>query len=664
MNEDKLMEQIKQSANSCEIPETLKPEYIEETLNKKSKWKVWRKRIYAVGGAAAAVLIIILLAVAVPTELVDQQEVSSDAAMAVQEDASDEQLVVGARDLDTVYQQAEDYEAVYQAIESTLTVDEADTAEIEDSSSSWSSSAKAETEAQSSADDMATGGTSDFSTTNLQVEDVDEGDVVKTDGDYLYIIHENRLVRIIKINGAEMEETAVINLDEDQSQESIQEIYLTGNTLNIISQGYKNGLEQKEEDTYYIDYRPITSVYTYDLSNPENPKLTGQVSQDGNYNTSRKTGDHIYLFTDYYNYSVYESGGDSGYSPKDVIPLVNDSMLEPADIYLPVQPQDSSYMVISSISMENPDEIVDKKAIMGSASQFYITTENIYIQSSNWRASFDNTSIAKFHFEAGKITGESAGLVRGTITDSFAINEYNGYLRVLTSSWSDDEVNYVYVLDEQMNITGKIEGLAQGETIYSARFMGKTGYFVTYQQVDPLFSVDFSDPANPKILGELKITGFSEYLHFYGQDQLLGIGWETDPDNGAELGLKLSMFDISDPENIKEVNKTVIENIDSFPGEYNYKALTVSPEKNIIGFVTTSYGNWSTGYSYMVFSYSEENGFENELAYTFAGTDYYGGSSENARGVYAGTTFYVVKGSEIMAFDMNDDYKKIGELIK
>ena len=94
--------------------------------------------------------------------------------------------------------------------------------------------------------------------------------------------------------------------------------------------------------------------------------------------------------------------------------------------------------------------------------------------------------------------------------------------------------------------------------------MEDTGYFVTYKNVDPLFSVDLSDPENPRILGELKVTGFSSYLHFYGEDRLLGIGSETDPDTGASKGIKLSMFDISDPANVTEIAKYVIEDTYSF----------------------------------------------------------------------------------------------------
>ena len=319
-------------------------------------------------------------------------------------------------------------------------------------------------------------------------------------------------------------------------------------------------------------------------------------------------------------------------------------------------------MLITSVNENKPDQIADQKAILESASRFYVSTENIYLERENWESGSTQTAIARFSFSQGKIKGESAGVVNGAVTDDFATNEYDGFLRVLTTQWNDSgsQTNNVYVLDQNMEIVGKIDNLAEDESIYSARFMGNTGYFVTYRQVDPLFSVDFSDPAHPKILGELKVSGFSEYLHFYGENRLLGIGWETDPETGATKGLKLSMFDVSDPADVKEVDKLVIKNIDYFPGEYNYKALTVSPEKNVIGLAASSYESSGTVNSYMVFSYDEKEGFLTDLTYGLQE----GGnvSAEEVRGVYADDTFYVADGNNVTAFNMGKGYEKIAEL--
>ena len=170
------------------------------------------------------------------------------------------------------------------------------------------------------------------------------------------------------------------------------------------------------------------------------------------------------------------------------------------------------------------------------------------------------TEIAKFHYKDGRITGVAAGSVKGYLNDSFSLNEYDGTLRVVSTYYDEmwEEWNALYILDEKLQQLSAIEDLAQGETIRSARFFGTTGYFVTFRQTDPLFSVDLSDPENPKVLGELKISGFSSYLHFYGENLLLGIGYEADENTGSTTGLKLSMFDISDPADLLvEIQKSL-----------------------------------------------------------------------------------------------------------
>ena len=132
-----------------------------------------------------------------------------------------------------------------------------------------------------------------------------------------------------------------------------------------------------------------------------------------------------------------------------------------------------------------------------------------------------------------------------------------------------------------MQVCGNIGDLAEGEDIRSARFLGDIGYFVTFRNTDPLFSVDLSDPSDPKILGELKITGFSSYLHFYGENKLLGVGNEVDPETGAYTGIKLAMFDVSDPSNVKQLHKFVIKDTLQIKSYYINKAIDLDVFCNI-----------------------------------------------------------------------------------
>ena len=667
MKDYSVLEKIRKSADSCEIPESLKPENLD--LEKKGNLRnIYSREPWKKAAAAAAVLALAVLAGFLTVNFKgnqgEQLSASFETAKKMEETAGSAGKEEGAQTLEELYIPAEDYDEICKKLQNSLS--NARSENLLESETAMGDMAAAEEAAASEAADSGStvSYAGDYSQTNVQTEGVDEGDVVKTDGRYLYIIREGREVQIVSIQAGKMAEVAVIRPTLEQSENSILDMYLTGDTLQIICQRYDADMQEDGEDAYYMNYLGITSVCTYDLTDRANPVHVGTTEQEGTYYTSRKSGEYLYLFTSVYpQESLIRQYADQG-KEYGLIPLVNGETMAASDIYIPKEDDrgGTEYMLITSVNENKPDQIADQKAILESASRFYVSTENIYLERENWESGSTQTAIARFSFSQGKIKGESAGVVNGAVTDDFATNEYDGFLRVLTTQWNDSgsQTNNVYVLDQNMEIVGKIDNLAEDESIYSARFMGNTGYFVTYRQVDPLFSVDFSDPTHPKILGELKVSGFSEYLHFYRENRLLGIGWETDPETGATKGLKLSMFDVSDPADVKEVDKLVIKNIDYFPGEYNYKALTVSPEKNVIGLAASSYESSGTVNSYMVFSYDEKEGFLTDLTYGLQeGGDV---SAEEVRGVYADDTFYVADGNNVTAFNMGKGYEKIAEL--
>ena len=219
------------------------------------------------------------------------------------------------------------------------------------------------------------------------------------------------------------------------------------------------------------------------------------------------------------------------------------------------------------------------------------------------------------------------------------------------SEAESDTYNTLYILDENLEELSRITNLAPDEDVYSARFMGDIGYFVTYRQMDPLFSVDLSDPKNPEILGELKIPGFSEYLHPYGEGQLLGIGMDVDETGMVTNGVKLSMFDTSDPKDVQEAAKYVIEEAYSTEVGYNYKAALVDAEENLIGFLAYC----EAGVSYFVFSYDEE-GFTCEFEKDMLGYN------SNMRGIYVGDKFYIVTGNTVESF-MLESFDKVDDIV-
>lgn len=501
----------------------------------------------------------------------------------------------------------------------------------------------------SSADSAASSdvqNTSDFSETNLQEAGVDEGDIVKTDGQYLYILKQDLSFSIIRADGSDLTLCSTTPLDTSAlSNPSIKELYLDGTQLTVLFQGTQSSLEQ-EDNIYYTSSSMASVLCTYDVSDPDTPKLTGSLTQEGRYAASRKVGDYLYLFTRY-TPSLLDT-----YASSTMAPRVNGTAVPASCFYLPDQLSSQQYLVITAVDLSTAAAVTDQKVLVSGADNFYVSTENIYIATENYNSDDMFTELAKFHYDGGHITGIAAGSVRGYLNNSFSLNEYNGYLRVVstyydssTEDWT--EKNLLTIFDENLKQVSKIDGLASGETIRSARFLGDTGYFVTFRQTDPLFRVDLSDPASPKITGELKISGFSSYLHFYGENLLLGIGYEANETTGETTGIKLSMFDLSDPNEIREVNRIVIPGITWAPAIDDYKSILVDAEKNLIGFYCDG--------RYLVYSYDSENGFDRMLVYDFFEDDLMDTAQyDTMRGLYIGDTLYLAGDGFVVSFDLAD----------
>ena len=220
---------------------------------------------------------------------------------------------------------------------------------------------------------------------------------------------------------------------------------------------------------------------------------------------------------------------------------------------------------------------------------------------------------------------------------------------------ANKQTNSLYVLNSRLETVGKLEDIAPDERVYSVRFNGDIGYFVTFRQVDPLFSVDLSNPANPKILSALKIPGFSEYLHPFGEGLLLGIGMEADFETGRTLGAKLSMFDVSDPKAVYEKTKHLAPCEQTYIGAENgHKTVMVDEAKNILAFSGVDYDTVSTKsyYSYYVYGYSSGEFVQKAVLE---------GTGPDTRGLYIGDIFYVCSNEKITAYNINN-YSKLGSV--
>ena len=629
--EEDMIEQLRKESEDIQIPDSLQPDRIEKRLSERPKKYHWKKG-YTAGLAAACCLLVCGAVWGIqksPQRVspVEKQDTATDQA-----ESSDIQT---AKSYDQIYEYLQANQDDQYGTDTGMLERGVVTESAEDSSSTNSAAAVDTGMAQNSKSSE----NAVYSETNVRQEGVDEADVVKTDGRYLYTLKDNgRSVAIVDTANGELQMVISIPVEAD---DQAREFYVSDGHLILISE-----FNQESEDGTWTYASTDTRVTTYDITDPEKPEKAGEVTQSGSYTSSRLTDGHLYLFS---QYSVDVTSGITPKDEKDYIPYVNQQMLEADDIYLPPFSQAYMYEVVSSVDIAKPGEIQDSKAIFSDGGELYVSNDNIYWYETRWSEKTE-TVIKRMSYKEGKLKAEASGKVDGYINDSFSIDEYDGYLRVVTT---DDETNGLYILDSKMKEVGSITGLAEGEQVYSARLLGDTGYFVTYEQTDPLFSVDLSDPKNPEIIGKLKIPGFSEYLHFYGENLLLGIGMDVDEDGFTTNGVKLSMFDISDSSDVKEIQKYTLENVYSTAVMYDYKAVLIDPEKNVIGFAAD--GN--NGENYYVFSYNDTNGFECLMNETVNGNGY-----QSARGVYVDNTLYVVKGNIIEAYDMAD-YQKTGDLI-
>ncbi|MBE6948868.1 MAG: hypothetical protein E7456_03375 [Ruminococcaceae bacterium] len=500
---------------------------------------------------------------------------------------------------------------------------------------------------------------SDYSGTNIQTQGVDEMDIVKTDGEYIYSFNGTDL-KIIKPNGTEPEIISETELYEDNKEKSCyyDSLYLRGDHIIAIGTEYNN------ED--YIGYG---AAAVYDVSDPMNVALVERFSQSGYISSTRMVGDILYMITDYQIWD-FEEDEPSTYIPR----LATDdteTLIAIDDICIPEEAASTSWLVVSAYDITNCTTL-STVSMLGSADDIYVSAENIYVADTKWvdeksneytqdqytvvdYLNYSQTQIHKFAYSEGDISYECTGAVKGSLLNQFSMDEHNGNLRVVTTNndnsyriytdekydfenyeyLSDSMSNGLYVLDESLQVVGSVEDLGEDERVYSVRFDGDIGYFVTYRETDPLFAVELSVPENPTVLSALKINGFSQYLHTWNEDLLLGMGMEAD-ENGNVSTMKLSMFDVSDPADVQETQKLVLPYYYS-EGLYNHHAVFVDVERGLIGFGVDE--------GYVVYRY--DDGF---TQYEFIDDANFG---YNIRGVRIGDYLYIVGMDDISVIDIS-----------
>lgn len=537
----------------------------------------------------------------------------------------------------------------------------------------------------------------DYSKTNVQVENVDEADIVKTDGDYIYYVTGNN---VFIVNAKELKTISSLQIKEDKKQFNPSEIFINDDKLIVLGNYYEyEEVVTKEGDITpdiayeedfieratpaYTNTARITSINTakaivYDISNKENPKIIREVGLDGYYMNSRMIGDNIFFVSRKSSY-YYD-----GIKDDEILPRVQDSIaqqktrnIECTDIAYFRGTDEHSYMLVGGFNINNNNEM-SVETFFGASQDVYASENNLYLAQTvyddNWYA---NTTIYRFALINSQIVLQAKGEVEGYLNNQFSMDEYEGNLRLATtytiregneevvgdadgvpvvSSSETKYSNRLYVLDKDLNEIGRIDDLAKDEKIYSVRFIGKMGYIVTFEQVDPLFVIDLSNPKKPEIKGELKIPGYSSYLHPYDENHIIGIGYNTKSNGHGGITtdtMKMSMFDVSDVENPKEMFSIDIGNQYVYSEIlYNHKSLFYKKSENLIGFPVSYDGQGR----FEIFKIDLKNGFE-KCAEILNNKGYYG----IERAIYINDVLYTLHYNRIISYDLNT-FEKINEL--
>ncbi len=574
----------------------------------------------------------------------------------------------------------------------------------------------------------------DYSGTNVQVRGVDEADVIKTDGTYIYQVNDQKVIITRVYPADEMEVVSKITFGDDNFMP--RELYVDDrymvvightqylapfpeggpwpdNPTNTKSRG-KTVTGRAPSEKIHPPVQPYNTVKTiiYDISDRQNIRKLRETELEGHYVSSRKMGPALYLVANkqidyYYLMEQQEANPDNAY----LTPAYRDSAgtdrltkIDLTDVrYFPEDPQ-PNYLMVAGLNLDEPEQEMEVSTYLGSGENIYASDKNLYVAVSRFsrnhvRADESGTMVYKFQLNGGLTKYLGKGEVPGTILNQFSMDEHNGYFRIATTKgevWRNDEYtskNNMYILDESLEVAGKIEDIAPGERIYSVRFMGDRAYMVTFKKVDPLFVIDLKEPRSPKILGALKIPGYSDYLHPYDENHIIGFGKDTveigmkdaaGDETGTRAfyqGMKIAVFDVTDVARPVEKFREIIgdRGTDSELLR-NHKALLFSRERNLLAFPITvmeldntgpssdkangrqipEHGQFTFQGAY-VYNLDLTNGFRlkgkithlHESEQIKAGNGWYDSNKNVERIIYIADTLYTVSRAMIKVHDMN-----------
>lgn len=676
-------DEIKKIMEEPEVPESLSPESMKKALDEMQQAKK-RRSIERTGwmkwGAGAAACAVLLGTGSYAAKQIAENSVSPDAISG--------SYMTCASDYKEVYAYMEKYrdEIVYYCeayAEEELTYDEAATEAAVDGSINSGAGEYTVTTSTSSEKEI--------SELHNQEDGVLEGDIVRTDGRYIFSAISNDSSFII--HAAETDNGTFTNSFDIDLSEYLPESVVSGSKEAMYLIDGRLTVIFRADEKYSGDHKWYCRTYVMTFEAGDEITYLGSYSQDGYFSDVRLMEDGtLYLITDYTWTRAFDK--DNFY---DCIPEYSTSgetvTALPEDILLPgtcLVMDDNiefdfseTFTNIGSVNVlsDTPDAVIDFKSLAGFSGEMYCSLSNIYlacakspvsgIMSSN-QAGF-TTDFTRISIENGIIEPQAGVNVAGTVNDQFSMSEYGGYFRAALTRrnyFVDDGIteavndNALYVFDLDLNQVGIAEGFGEDESIKSASFQGDLAYVVTYLQTDPLYSFDLSDPYNPVILDEHKITGYSSYMQQWSEGQLLGFGTDAD-ESGRQLGYKLVMFDNSDPADLSEIDIQTLhfDDVCDAAGDGYYfknmssnalserKALLIAPEKELIA-VPFNYDSiiksgeeneYLFGYGYALYSFANGEFSERDIVY---------GRNFLDRALYINDTIYLVGADEMIAVDM------------
>lgn len=560
--------------------------------------------------------------------------------------------------------------------------------------------------ASSTESSSSSSNTKDYSTTNIQVENVDEADIVKTDGDYIYSISEDNVIITDVKDPKQPKVVATIQSEDDDIPE---DIILYKDKLVVIS------TKGNQTQRYYYNNRMNTVVKIYNITSREKPVLTKSYEMYEPYYTSRCIDNVLY---------VISSGNLRKEDDKIVVGYNEDNMEKEMSIdkikYLK-DVKTTKQTLISTVDLNNETADIKLDSYLMNISNAYVSENAIYLLNQKYNndskipikllfgfkgvfgledyyemdsESGYYTEIYKFDIKEN-VEYKAKTKVKGKTINQYSLDEKDNHLRI---ALYDNDGSRVAIFDEDLKQIGISDNVAKGEKMYSSRFIGDKVYFVTYKTIDPLFVMDLSNEAKPKVLGKLKIPGYSTYLHPYDENHIIGIGMETKEiinrnSNGKVIsttakvvGMKMALFDVSNVNSPVQISSVVIGDSRTTSAILtNPKALLFSKEKSLIAIPVNNYSqdfevtlsnnyetmiNNYTKYSkpynaegYFVYNINVQDGFKLKGVITHEKTNatYYYSNSKLLRGLYIDNNLYTVSETMIKVNEL-DSLKAVGEL--